>query len=249
MSKSQLDRLGERLRESATPREADRDLYETYRQSHARALSEVMGKLVQRAEEEPSSRLKTIESVVAKLQRQSIRLSQISDIAGCRLIVSDTHAQEEVRADLRLVFPDAQEVDYRLRPQNGYRAVHLIVSASDGNRVEIQLRTTFQNAWANVSESAAKRIDMALKYGGGPREASRFLHELSDTAAQLDARAEELVGFRMARAAWERPGGTDEDPAIRAGRESRVERLNAEISRQELLLKTALAEFDEMLLE
>ncbi len=102
-----------------------------------------------------------------KLNRETIRLSQVQDIAGCRVVVSDVAAQERVVASLRDVFPDASVVDRRANPSHGYRAVHVIAQIS-GKLVEIQVRTSLQHLWAELSEKLSDVADPAIKYGGGP---------------------------------------------------------------------------------
>ena len=86
-SKAQIDRLGERLRHEDHLEEADRELYESYRQEHEPVLRKVQASIIDHLGMEPSARLKTLESARSKLQRQSIRLSQMSDVAGARLVV------------------------------------------------------------------------------------------------------------------------------------------------------------------
>jgi putative GTP pyrophosphokinase len=110
---------------------------------------------------------KSTRSIVDKLQRESVRLSQMQDLAGWRVVVTDLQAQDQAVAALSLEFPGAAIIDRRDRPSHGYRAVHVMVRAL-GKVVEIQVRTGLQHLWAQVSEAAALRIDPALKYGGGP---------------------------------------------------------------------------------
>ena len=50
-------------------------------------------------------------SISDKLSRESIRLSQIQDIAGCRLTVSDIQEQERVLSELLRAFPSAKVHD------------------------------------------------------------------------------------------------------------------------------------------
>lgn len=83
LSRRQIDRLGARLRESRTVE--DEQLYADYRDSFLSMQLATMydlGRLgIGRAD---GGRLKRLESVVAKLERDTrIRLSRMQDIAGC----------------------------------------------------------------------------------------------------------------------------------------------------------------------
>lgn len=184
-SKSQLDKLGDRLR-SQTLQPGDEDALAEFRLGHSPSLDEVQTRIRHALGIESSGRLKAPESIVAKLHRQTIKLSQVGDIAGCRLTVDDLSDQERRLIAVRALFPGSVEKDYRDRSQNGYRAVHLLVRSSSARRVEIQVRTRAQNAWANVSEVLAGRIDPALKYGAGPESARELLSGLSAWCHLLD---------------------------------------------------------------
>lgn len=128
---------------------------------------------------QPTSRLKTLDSAVAKLRRGFSRLSRVQDIAGLRIEAADLGDQDRVVAELVRAFPVARVTDYRESPQNGYRAVHVIVRTPENLLAEIQVRSFLQNAWANVSERVAYRFGMALKYGSGSTDLGEQLTTLS----------------------------------------------------------------------
>src|SRR5262249_6618844 len=90
---------------------------------------------------------KSTTSVIEKLRRESIRLSQIQDIAGCRLIGAKIHDQNQMVTDLVAAFSTTTIIDRRKNPSHGYRAVHVIVQ-SQGRLIEIQVRTALQHLWA-----------------------------------------------------------------------------------------------------
>lgn len=69
-------------------------------------------------------------------------------------------------------------VDRRVKPNYGYRAVHLIVKV-DGKLMEIQVRTKLQHDWAELSEKLSDKIDPSIKYGGGNSKILDYLHDLS----------------------------------------------------------------------
>jgi putative GTP pyrophosphokinase len=187
LTKTQIDRLGDRLREDRRA-ESDLKLLSEYRQSFASALEFVVRTIRERLHLRPAIRpAKSNESVIEKLRRETIRLSQIQDLAGCRLVVEDVADQDLVVATLRAEFPAASVVDRRVTPSHGYRAVHVIVEV-EGRPVEIQVRTSLQHLWAEMSEKLADRFGAALKYGGGHRGVREVLNLASEVLAEQESR-------------------------------------------------------------
>ena len=186
-----MDRLGDRLRRSGTPDKDDGELFEAYRSSFDRAHHEVVGVLSSLAvsvTDAPTiaTRRKTLESTIAKLRRIRIRLSRIEDIAGCRVVL-DGLAEQDLLLSRALDSLDiVRRRDYRLAPDHGYRAVHLVVRSTTGDRVEVQVRTRFQHGWANISERIASIRDMEVKYGGGPTSVRDALDSLSESLFHYD---------------------------------------------------------------
>lgn len=177
-SRSQIDKLGERLK-SGPADEADLRELDDFRRSFGNAYEHVVGLIRGTLRLEPTGRpAKSTPSIIDKLRRESIRLTQIQDIAGCRLIVGDLDDQDSVGKSLVGLFADVVVVDRRHTPSHGYRAVHLIVPAH-GKLVEVQVRTVLQHLWAEVSEKFADVVDPAIKYGGGPDSIARLLREES----------------------------------------------------------------------
>ena len=131
-------------------------------------------------------RIKTLDSIVAKLCRRGLALTidniyaHIQDLAGVRVICNYL---DDIRYLRRLLtrtesFKVIREVDYIKEPkESGYRSLHLVVEVpiviSEGTLnlpVEIQLRTIAMDMWAslehelrykserNFSESDAARL-------------------------------------------------------------------------------------------
>ena len=89
ISKTQIDKLGERLRVGSIS-DDDLRLLDEYRRSFSAAYEFVVGVISKQLGLEPTGRpAKSTTSIAEKLQRESIRLTQIQDIAGCRVVVSD----------------------------------------------------------------------------------------------------------------------------------------------------------------
>lgn len=176
-SKSEIDRLGVRLRESVSPH--DLRLLDTYRLSFASAYEEVLQAIKTTTGIDVSGRpAKSTTAIVDKLSRESIRLSQMQDIAGCRIVVADMENQNTLAAKLSALFIDAVTSDRREKPSHGYRAIHIIVHHAD-RTVEIQVRTQLQHLWAEHSEKLADKFGIAVKYGGGPEDIRQRLEALS----------------------------------------------------------------------
>lgn len=185
IAKSQIDRLGERLKEGKIT-ETDLRLLDQYRRSFAEAYTVVLDALQNQLALAPTSRpAKSTSSIVEKLRRESIRLTQIQDIAGCRIIAANIARQEQIVQSIRALFADAVIVDRRQRPSHGYRAVHIIVKSA-GKMVEIQLRTALQHLWAEVSEKFSDVVDFSIKYGGGDETTREVLAVTSQAVAGIE---------------------------------------------------------------
>jgi putative GTP pyrophosphokinase len=137
LSKTQLDKLGDRLRGGSRV-EGDLRALDDYRHSFRSAFDAVMESL-KNLRLEKTGRMKTVGAIVEKLNRQRIRLTQIQDIAGVRLTCADAPDQELLTKYLAFTFPQSEVDDRRQKPSHGYRAVHLIVSSNSDRMVEIQL--------------------------------------------------------------------------------------------------------------
>ncbi len=184
-TKSQVDRLGDRLRKGDIS-EDDIRLLDDYRHSFTDAYEDVVWLIVHELKLEPTGRrAKTNASIIDKLRRESIRLSQMQDIAGCRIVVNDISAQDKVTARLTELFERTTVVDRRQHPSHGYRAVHVIVTNRD-KLVEIQVRTVLQDRWAAFSERLSDEVDPSIKYGGGDEELISYLHEMSEVSINIE---------------------------------------------------------------
>ena len=225
LSHEKVDQLGDRLRQDLT--EDDLRLLDSYRRSFSAGYEGVNATIRGRLKYALKSPLtgrpaKSTTSIIEKLQRETTRLSQVQDIAGCRLLVSDVRTQNRVVSRLRKVFSRVKVVDRRRSSSHGYRAVHVIVTV-DAKPIEIQIRTVLQHAWAELSEKLADVIDPGIKYGTGPKETLATLSEYSD----LVKRAEHLEVGTLALAEREEIASVREEirqlmekMTIRLGRRS-----------------------------
>ena len=136
-SKTQIDRLGDRLKRGALQK-SDLILLDGYRRSFGSAYESVVQTIRDAIDLEPSGRpAKSTNSLTEKLKRESIRLTQVQDIAGCRVVVPDVPEQDHVVDSLVKVFSGARVTDRREKPSYGYRAVDVVVEAL-GSRLKFR---------------------------------------------------------------------------------------------------------------
>lgn len=186
LTKSQIDKLGRRL--TADGSDIDRQTFYDYRAQFGSALEAVKGQLETLFPgTKPVGRLKTLDSVVAKIQREHTRLSTMQDIAGCRIVIPGVKDQYEAVAKIRAAFPTTRVHDLLASPHHGYRAMHVIGRSPGGLAVEIQVRTQLQDQWAQLSEKLADRYGIELKYGGGPQDKRAVLVYFSRLGGAIEA--------------------------------------------------------------
>lgn len=199
ISGNQLKKLTRRLRDGVeTPDDllllADLLIY--YRQVLERAHLEVARLCAETQHAEPMApRVKTLKTTMEKLHRQpDLRsLAQIRDLAGLRVVVHGTRAeQDEITKWISVVLPDdgrpPKLIDRRADPRSGYRAVHLEVRR-EGILLEVQVRTSLQHRWAELFERTADRLGRGLRYCEQvslPERAIRILDVLADLSEWID---------------------------------------------------------------
>jgi len=206
---SQLNKLGERLRKDPNNKDDLRAL-DAFRSSFAAACEQVSDELSKLGLEPVSRPAKTTLSIIAKLNRERSRLSKMQDIAGCRVKVYSVEEQDRVVSDLLAIFPDAVMYDRRIRPSNGYRAVHVVVCV-DGFFVEIQIRTLLQHEWASAMERLADDVGLEIKYGGGPARMQQIAKALSNAIQKTENYEAEMMRDIRAR---EQKGVADNERKI-----------------------------------
>lgn len=194
LSNSQVDALGDRLRQQL-PVDGDANLLDEYRLTFLPAFERTMS-LCRQLDLKPTGRFgKSTRSIVAKLQRESVRLSQVQDIAGCRIVlpgapkatdrsIQDEHVQRIVNELSKAGIP-YKVYDRRERPSHGYRAVHVVALVED-KPVEVQVRTNWQHQFAQVVELVADQVGNDIKYGGGDRYLRDSVDRLSDIVKNIE---------------------------------------------------------------
>lgn len=96
-----------------------------------------------------------------------MELAQFHDIGGVRALLPSLEHVQAVRRRLQKTWTIVKTRDYTTTPKtSGYRALHLIVRRF-GYAIEVQLRTSLQDAWANQVEDDGRQIGLGLKFGAG----------------------------------------------------------------------------------
>lgn len=156
-----------------------------------------------------AQRLKRKPQILRKLKRFSVRLSQLQDIGGARVIVDQNKDVDELVNFLKSRFQTIKDLkiikstDYRGegREDSGYRAYHLILER-DMHKMELQIRSKIQHYWAETIERTSVIYGHHLKELDGHPDVIEYFKKLSDLfyeieagrtpAAQLRTRVEEL---------------------------------------------------------
>ncbi len=194
-SRSAVNRAGKTLVSNNDPvrRAEARQALSNWRSSHGYPLNGLTMTLRQRARVVTpgfliASRLKRLVSIERKLlRRPQVRATQIQDIGGCRVVLpsmKEVHALHEIyqHRSSRVFFPLRLD-DYIERPKRdtGYRSLHLVYRYDSPKkpvyrnmRVEIQIRSQLQHAWANAVETVAFFTGHDLKAGEGDPKWLRF---------------------------------------------------------------------------
>lgn len=224
-SRGQVDRAGATLKDesaSAPDRAKARQVVGWWRGRHRIPLVAVRTLLYQRmrrvaADGFVAQRLKRLPSVEAKLRRfPGMSLSRMQDLGGCRAVVPSVGEVDELHRRCR-EGRQAHEVsgarDYLEEPKpDGYRSVHLVYryrsesparSGWNGLRIEIQIRSQLQHAWATAVETVDVLRETRLKIGGaGNGDWKRFfalmgtVHAIEEGLPTVDGTPKALAEVR-----------------------------------------------------
>ena len=190
LSRNQIKKLGHRLRDTIPPSDEDLALYLEMCSSLYQGLLDTSVEIAQNLGLSVVTRFKTSRTLIEKLQRSpNITLGYINDVAGMRIVVDGGRIeQDEIVSqlvdNLRAVGGTTRIMDRREEPSFGYRAVHVIVKL-DGVLVEIQVRTEFQDLWANVMEKFADVFGRQVRYGDEPDNPDAPLHSDFDMTPRM----------------------------------------------------------------
>jgi hypothetical protein len=216
-SRKRVDAAGDTLVSTDLVMESEREealtIVNNWRSSHRPPLNVITQLLRERSKRvDPGAliaqRIKRRSAIEAKLRRfRTMRLSKMQDIGGCRAVVQDP----KLLAELVHVYKHRdsrnkdqtrtylyEEYDYITKPKDdGYRSYHLVYKyvsrtrpAHNDLRIEIQLRSTWQHAWATALETVDAFKGSALKSNMGDPLWARFFLLMSAFVARLEEAAE-----------------------------------------------------------
>lgn len=143
-----------------------------------------------------AQRIKRLSSIEAKLRRlPRMKLTQMQDIGGCRAVVTSIDQVQALAAlygTSNIKHVRASCDDYIEKPQqSGYRGIHLVYRyfsdkqkmAYNDLKVEIQLRSQYQHAWATAVETVGTFVKQALKSSIGEPDWLRFFSLMGSVIA------------------------------------------------------------------
>ena len=169
-----------------------------WRSSHSYPLQVIKMTLLGRAKRVDTQaivaqRIKRLSSIESKLRRNpNMKLSQMQDLGGCRAVLGTPRRvmdlvdlYEKAAAKNPTDRPEfVKKYDYIAEPKpDGYRSVHFVYkyrtqaagpAIYNGLRIEIQLRSRLQHAWATAVETVSTFTGQALKSNLGDEDWKRF---------------------------------------------------------------------------
>ncbi|MDF2995821.1 MAG: hypothetical protein K0R27_1458 [Xanthobacteraceae bacterium] len=211
-SKKQVSRAGDALREAivwAPDAEDDvREIFKianSWRDSHLYPMAVMRRALIghlARAKVKglTAARIKRMPSIRKKLRKRPIKLDDIQDLAGCRAILNSIEDVNSLIQQISLTFPHraTRPDDYIAAPKkDGYRSYHIVfrftagadpdAAIFEGRKVEVQIRTRIQHAWATAVEAVGLFLGEDIKGGGGKPEWRRLFLLMSAELAVMEA--------------------------------------------------------------
>lgn len=126
-----------------------------------------------------------------------MRLSQMQDIGGCRAVLGSVGQVRQLVSRYKasdIKHKLVAEDDYITTPKrSGYRSHHLIYryfsdkkATHNGLKIEVQMRSQLQHAWATAVEIVGTFIQQALKSSIGEEDWLRFFALMGTALAQRE---------------------------------------------------------------
>ena len=141
-----------------------------------------------------AQRLKRKPQIIRKLNRFSVRLTQLQDIGGLRIIVN---ANSDVDKLYKYIedniskspfFSIKKKTDYRMkgRDDTGYRALHVILDRNK-LKLELQIRSKVQHYWAEGIERTSVIYGYHLKEKEGDNRVINYFKQLSNIFYEIES--------------------------------------------------------------
>lgn len=213
-SNKELNRAGASLREAPEGAPPDNALkvLQTWRAAHQKPLNAIqmwLRSVIKSENAMPivAQRLKRVPSIVKKLKRfPTMGMSSMQDVGGCRIICRDrsslTHVVRKITKS-RAKHERKIKNDYIASPKNdGYRGIHIVARYKNNNhvseepnsfRVEVQVRSKAQHAWATAVETVDLFQNTGMKSGNQSSSWAEFFLHISDCIAYLEDSSSALI--------------------------------------------------------
>jgi ppGpp synthetase/RelA/SpoT-type nucleotidyltranferase len=212
-SKTKIDRAGLALAKSKYRDEEEyfelEEVFDEYRKAHLQPLSETTLELQHLltnygAQYYIAQRLKRKPQIIRKLNRLSVRLTQLQDIGGCRIIVQKNADVDRIHKYLtekvksQSVFTIERTTDYRElgRDDTGYRSLHVLLKRG-GVHLELQIRSRIQHYWSESIERTSVIYGYHLKESEGDKQVIGYFKNLSDVFYDIEAGREPTLEKRL----------------------------------------------------
>ena len=202
-SKRQIKKIVQKLIDKKLEGEEEKDAYEklaNFRSSYEYPMQSMINHFRKKAFEVDKKaivvrRLKRIPSILAKVKR-GIRMDTMNDIGGIRIIVKNSKMVEEIKNEIvksgtknKLI----KEYDYLSKSkESGYRGIHLVYGYGGEKkdyknyRIELQIRSQIQHAWATAVEVVGTFNQENLKAGEGDKEWLNFFQLVSRSFQSIE---------------------------------------------------------------
>ena len=116
-------------------------------------------------------RIKSVPSMLFKLRGNRLDPAQLSDSIGVRIIMPSTAQCYRLFAGVhgRFEVLTGEDDDYIKCPKaNGYRSLHTTILATNGRRVEVQVRTPRMHAQAETGSASHRLYKRQCRASWGP---------------------------------------------------------------------------------
>lgn len=199
-SKKQIQKAGELLLDETIGQDSSEynqsmEVLSYWRSAHAPALESVTNLLTRECSKHDASaliakRLKRTPSIISKLRRyDEMKLRNMQDIGGCRAVLKNQKNLQRVYRELNKG-GEIKHKNYIKEPKSdGYRGIHIIYpvpTSSTQFKIEIQLRTRSQHAWATAVEIVDLFTNQNLKSDNGRDEWKEFFKAASVEIENLE---------------------------------------------------------------
>jgi hypothetical protein len=185
----------------------DIETIDRWRKAHLKPLTAISMWLRRPAQDAtglpPAQRLKRRNTVLDKIMTgRSSDAATMHDLGGCRVIFKNLQSLADFRDYMvsksrarHELLHDSNKYDYILNPKaTGYRGVHYVYgygpssrrnACLSGMRIEIQLRTEVQHAWATAVETADLVLGARIKFEDGTGTYGEFFRLASELLSRF----------------------------------------------------------------